>query len=52
VSSIEPNKQPTHVPPYYFITQDQEQRLQAMWMKRSGGRRGLRSLFSRRSAQR
>jgi hypothetical protein len=52
MSLIEPSKQATHVPPYYFFDQDQEQKLQSLWMKRSGGKRGLRSLLSRRSAQR
>jgi hypothetical protein len=52
MSSIEPNKQPTHVPPYYFFAQDQEEKLQALWQKRSGGKRGWRSRLARRSAQR
>jgi hypothetical protein len=52
MSQIEPNKHATHVPPYYFFAQDQEQKLEALWQKRSGGKRGLRSLLSRRSARR
>jgi hypothetical protein len=51
MSSIEPCKQPTHVPPCYFFTQGQEQRLQALWLKRSGGKRGWRSRRTRRSAR-
>jgi hypothetical protein len=45
------HNQPSHVPPYYFFASDQEQRLQALWQKRSGDKRPWRSLLSRRSAR-
>lgn len=46
------NDQTRHVPPYYFFASDQDQRLQALWQRRSPAKRRWRSLLSRRSARR
>jgi hypothetical protein len=52
MSSIQSN-QVSHIPPYYYFSQDQQERLNAQWQKRSSSkRRGLRSRLSRRSAGR
>jgi hypothetical protein len=51
MSAAQPNNQSSHVPPYYFFASEQEQKLQALWQKRSAPSR-WRSPLSRRSAQR
>jgi hypothetical protein len=45
-------KDVSYIPPYYFVSQDEEQRLRSLSRKRAESRRGWRSLLSRRSAQR
>jgi hypothetical protein len=50
--SIQSNKQASHVPPYYYFADDQEQKLQSLWQKRSASKGRLRTLLSRRSARR
>jgi hypothetical protein len=52
MSAAQPKNQTSHVPPYYFFASDQEEKLQALWQKRSGAKRRWRSLLSRRSARR
>jgi hypothetical protein len=43
MSPVQPNNQASHVPPYYYFAEDQEQKLQSLWTKK----RSWRSLFSR-----
>ena len=42
----------THVPPYYYFDESQEQKLQSLWQKRTASKGRLRTLLSRRSARR
>jgi hypothetical protein len=51
MSSIQSN-QVSHVPPYYYFAQDQQDKLDSLWQKRTTSKRRLRSLLSRRSALR
>jgi hypothetical protein len=51
MSAAQPNNQSSHVPPYYFFASEQEQKLQALWQKRSAAPRRWRTLLSRRSAR-
>jgi hypothetical protein len=50
MSSIQSN-QVSHIPPYYYFSQDQQERRDAMWEKRTTSRRSLRSRLSRRFAR-
>lgn len=46
------NNKVNHVPPYYYFAEDQEQKLQSLWQKRSASKGRLRALLSRRFARR
>lgn len=50
MSSIQSN-QVSHIPPYYYFSQDQQERRDALWQKRTSSKRSLRSRLSRRSAR-
>jgi hypothetical protein len=50
MSSIQSN-QVSHIPPYYYFSQDQQERRDALWQKRASSKRSLRSRLSRRFAR-
>ncbi|HYJ68417.1 MAG TPA: hypothetical protein VEX15_12255 [Nocardioidaceae bacterium] len=50
MSSVQSN-QASHVPPYYYFAQDQQEKLDSLWQKRTASKGRLRSLLSRRSAR-
>ncbi len=50
MSSIQSN-QVSHIPPYYYFSQDQQERRDALWQKRMTSKRSWRSRLLRRSAR-